>query len=105
MTFRRSLLRLIAMLVLANIGIGFCDCLRDPIAVDGPQIVAATSSQTHGTESDCGVNCDSCVCCATLIVSQQASFAISLASVGFTQTFSIQISNPDLFLSTQPPRA
>jgi hypothetical protein len=105
MAFRGKLLRLIALFVLANIGLAFCNCLHDAIELNSSSGPTLASKDSGGTAPDCGENCGSCICCAPVLVSQHLSFAIALSGSGTPGAYSIEVSEPDLVSITQPPKS
>jgi hypothetical protein len=68
----RSTIRLTVLLVLLNVGLGLCACLGDAPDLPADGRGAVLTNQTHRQEApECGDNCDSCVCCASLLVAQR----------------------------------
>lgn len=103
---RQKLTHWIAWLLLLNIGVGFCDCLRDPITLPSH---SNSARLTTGTErqapSECGDNCESCVCHASLVTVEPARFAVELAASRFTILPVLASSDPDHVRIERPPIA
>src|ERR1700729_2450016 len=107
MDVRRHLARWTAWLVLLNIGAGFCDCLRDPVSLpihSRSSIALTTNSHAQG-EPDCGDNCESCVCHASLVTVEPARFTIDLAASRLTTFPVLSCSDPDHVRIERPPIA
>lgn len=104
---RQKLTRWMAWIVLLNIGVGFCDCLRDPISLP----IHSTSSANLTTNTDpqvppeCGDNCESCVCHASIVTVEHARFAVDLAASRLTTYPVLSPSNPDHVRIERPPIA
>jgi len=107
MNLFRHIARWTALLLLVNIGLGFCDCLREPLLIGGAADkahVTAPGSSGHA-DPDCGDNCESCVCHANLLVSEPVRFAIVLLVSGAPLPPVLSASDPTLIGITHPPRA
>ena len=102
----REFVRWTALLVLLTIGIGFCDCLEDPVAPLGSP--GLTSLSTNGPAPDaaeCGANCDTCICCALLLVPSKMDFELPLVASDALTQFVLPPANPDSARMKRPPRA
>jgi hypothetical protein len=102
----RHFARWIALFVLMNIGLGFCDCLRDPVL---PPHSGSSFRLTSGGEKRglpvCADDCDSCVCCAVVVITAPVHFAVELVTAQFTFSPPTSVSDPDHIAITHPPRA
>jgi hypothetical protein len=107
MNIFRHIARWTALLLLVNIGLGFCDCLREPVSIGGVATHAhATAPSTNGQSApDCGDNCESCVCHANLVVAEPVRFTVTLAVSGAPATPPLAASDPTRIGITHPPRA
>jgi hypothetical protein len=104
--FVRHFVRWIAVLVLLNIGLGFCDCLREnTISGGSAKSATLTSHRNHDAPSDCGDNCESCICHATVLMVRPETFKISLGISWLPGAPGLSFSDPDRTSLTQPPRA
>jgi hypothetical protein len=107
MNLFRHIARLTALLLLVNIGLGFCDCLREPVSLGGvasrPHATAPTP--TDRSVPDCGDNCESCICHANLVVAEPVQFNVALAVSGTPALPRIAVTDPALLGITHPPRA
>jgi hypothetical protein len=108
MNLFRQIARWTALLLLVNIGLGFCDCLREPVAPGGvaskPHATAPPSHTNDEAAPDCGDNCESCICHANLVVAEPLRFAVVLAVSGTPISPAIPASDPMLIGITHPPR-
>ena len=105
MSIGRQFVRWTALLVLLNIALGFCACLRDPVI---PSQFAGSPMASPDTHRDgipaCGDNCESCICCAAVMVAAPAQFPVSLAVSFLAASPKSDSSDPDLISITYPPR-
>ena len=68
----RRTIRLTALFVLLNVALGFCACLGDTPDLLGGEPRAVFTIPTHQPVApEYGDDCDSCVCCAALLVTRQ----------------------------------
>jgi hypothetical protein len=109
MQVRRHLARWTAWFVLLNIAVGFCDCLRDPVSLpihsNSSAALTTTSHHQGAPDSDCGDNCESCVCHASILIVEPVRFAVDLA-VSRLSTFAfLPSSDPDHVRIERPPIA
>jgi hypothetical protein len=107
MQVRRHLARWTAWFVLLNIGVGFCDCLRDPVSVpihSNSSAVLTTDSHRQG-DSDCGDNCESCVCHASIVTIEPARFNVELVVSRLSAFPVLSSSDPDYVRIKRPPIA
>jgi hypothetical protein len=108
MNLARYFVRAVALLVLLNIGWGFCDCLRDPVLLEGRTDLLALlpphDNSPGGGTQPCGDNCETCVCHAALVLSEPASFDILLAASGVPPSRPDPSSDPEYIGITHPPR-
>jgi hypothetical protein len=105
-SFRRQFARWIALLVLLNIGMGFCNCLRENTLPSGSETSAGLTN--HGNRDaapDCGDNCESCICHATLLMVRTESFKVTLGISWLPALMLSSFSDPDRTSLTEPPRA
>jgi hypothetical protein len=106
MELRRKLTRWIAWIVLLNIGVGFCDCLREPVSLS---IHSGSASLTGNTDRqrppECDDNCESCVCHASLVTVERARFAVELSVSRLTTLAIFSVLEPDSVRLERPPRA
>src|SRR5580658_620624 len=107
MQVRRHLARWTAWFVLLSIAVGFCDCLRDPVSLPiHSSSSAALTTNSHRQEApDCGDNCESCVCHASIVVIEPARFAVELAVSRLTAFPALSSSDPNHVRIDRPPIA
>jgi hypothetical protein len=107
MQVRRHIARWIAWIVLLNIGVGFCDCLRDPISLPSHSSSSATLKTNTDRQAppECGDNCESCVCHASVVTVEPARFAVDIAASSLTTFPVLSSSDPDHVRIERPPIA
>src|SRR5579862_3595762 len=103
----RGIIRLTAVLVLLNVALGLCACLGDtPVLSAKGAVVLTTHPEGPQPSSECGDDCDSCVCCASLLVARrirlETVLTLTRAAVVTTDTHP---SDPELQALKRPPRA
>lgn len=94
---RQKLTHWIGWLVLLNIGVGFCDCLRDPISLPANSTNSATLTTNTDRQAppECGDNCESCVCHASVVTVEPARFSVDLPTARLTSFPVLSPSDPD----------
>jgi hypothetical protein len=106
MALRQKLTRWIAWIVLLNIGVGFCDCLRDPVSL--PVHSASSARLTDNTDrqgpTECGDNCESCVCHASLVTVEPVRLAVEFAVSRLATLAFVSVAEPDHVRLKRPPR-
>ena len=107
MEVQRHLTRWTAWFVLLSIGVGFCDCLRDPVSlpIHSTSPAALTTNSHRQGEPDCGDNCESCVCHAAIVTVEPVRFVVDLAVSRLTTFPVLSSSDPDHVRIERPPRA
>jgi len=103
----RRTIRLTALLVLVNVALGLCACFGDAPDLPANGRGAALTNQTHRPEAPaCGDDCDSCVCCASLVVTKQIRVEIVLTvSSKAILAAAAAPSDPEPHALKHPPRA
>jgi hypothetical protein len=106
MELRQKLTRWIAWIVLLNIGVGFCDCLREPVSL--PIHTTSSASLTTNTDRqgppECGDNCEACVCHASVVTAEPARFAVDLVISRLSIFAFLSVAEPDHVRLERPPR-
>ncbi len=95
-----------ALLVLLTIGIGFCDCLEDTVGPLGPPDFTSFSTDSPVPDAtECSANCDTCICCALLLVPGKTDFKPSPIVSNAVAQVVLSPANPDPARMKRPPRA
>jgi hypothetical protein len=107
MRSRRLIARWTALIVLMNIGIGFCDCLRDAVIapINSSSLSSPTKRGIPAGDSSCGDNCESCDCHASIVIVEPTRFATDLAVARLSTSTVLSASTSDYVPLKQPPRA
>jgi hypothetical protein len=106
MKIRRIIARWTALIVLMNVGLGFCECLREdvPSAIKSARLGALTPERPPAGDTSCGDNCETCVCHASIVIVERACYGTDLA-VARLLAFSISsFSDSDCSPVKHPPR-
>jgi hypothetical protein len=93
-------------LVLLNVVFDLCACLSDaPVPLNAKSAAVATR-QTHAQDlPECGDNCDSCICCAAIIVTGPVHYESVLAVVAGVDYLPAAASpEPEPHRMKRPPR-
>ena len=107
MEVRRHLARWIAWLVLLTIAVGFCVCLSDEVAlpIHSSSSSALTTKSHRQGAPECGDNCESCVCHASIVIVEPAQFGVELVVSRLTAFPVLSSSDPDHVRIERPPMA
>jgi hypothetical protein len=105
-SFWFKIVRWTAVIVLLNVGLGLYVCMKDvPVPInqsDAPSLVrTGTRTQTPA----CSDDCDSCICCASLIISEHRVFGLVPVLSNATAALVLSSSDPDPDRMKRPPRA
>jgi hypothetical protein len=100
----RRFLRWTAIIVLLNVVLGFCVCLREDFSPGGSKDEANLSASTAKSLPDCGDNCESCICHATLVLTAPTRFLIVLAMSGAPSVPGDSVPDFQLIRISHPPR-
>lgn len=103
----RRTIRLTALLVLLNVALGLIACLGDTPELSAAGSGATLTNRPHRPQTPvCGDDCDSCVRCASLVLTQPIRFAISLTvSSKATVLTAAAPAGPERHTLKRPPRA
>ena len=101
-----KIVRWISVMVLLNIGVGLYGCMGDvPVptnSVDSPTLTKQSHSIPNPT---CGDDCDSCVCCASIVVAEHFIFEFVPTVYGAVLTPLTFLSDPEPNRMKRPPRS
>jgi hypothetical protein len=101
-----KIVRCTALLVLLNVGLGLYACMKDvPHPINRPDSLSLTRNSTTAGTPACNDDCDSCVCCASLIIASQRVFTVALVLKGIPAPLLLSSSDPDPDRTNRPPRA
>jgi hypothetical protein len=102
----RNIARWTALIVLLNIALGFCDCLRDAMPpIHRATVPALTANRIPAGAPSCGDNCEGCICCASIVAGEPAAFAIDTAVSRLLTTPEFSSSKFHYVRLEHPPRA
>jgi ABC-type proline/glycine betaine transport system permease subunit len=98
----------IALLVLLNVMVGLCACVGDtPVVSGGERSAVLTTNQTDRPHvNECGDGCDSCICCASLVLTPpiRVEAAVTAGSKAMVAAASAP-EDPEPQTLKRPPRA
>lgn len=103
----QQLIRLATLLVLLNVVFDLCACLRDapqPLNAKGSAIL--TRQTREPDVPACGDNCDSCVCCAAIVVVGKLHYESALPFIdGVDSPLMAAPPDPEPHEMIRPPRS